>query len=129
MGRVAFRQGREWYWEVQGNGDKLVEPAMGLYQDAQIKGENVAGAPSRHNPEDLETTNHLPLSPFHCQSQTSKNPPPACCTDGSANLALCGVADFDRQLLPENSEGSLDLLGLGGVLGIEHTADDSLVEP
>ena len=38
------------------------------------------------------------------------------------------IADFDGHQLTEGSEGGLDLLGLGGVFGIEHAADHALVE-
>jgi hypothetical protein len=46
----------------------------------------------------------------------------------NARRALSGVADFDGQLLAQDREGGLDLLGLGGVFGIEHAADHALVE-
>ena len=46
----------------------------------------------------------------------------------NSGMSLGCIADFDDHLLAEDCEGGLDLLGLGGVFGIEHTADHALVE-
>src|SRR5229473_264163 len=57
---------------------------------------------------------------------TAKWPPAADCPHrGSSG----GVADFYGHLLAQSRQGSLDFFCLRSMLGIEHTADHSLVDP